>query len=111
MWKYFYGLCFCLLCACTTTKQKEVTSITEQTALRPDSFASDSAMLDYIQKVHFNYMWDGAEKKSGLALERIHLDGYYPQHDSLTVTYGEVVSVLPEFWWLSSVISLPARKD
>ena len=88
MWKYFYGLCFCLLCACTTTKQKEVTSITEQTALRPDSFASDSAMLDYIQKVHFNYMWDGAEKKSGLALERIHLDGYYPQHDSLTVTTG-----------------------
>ena len=25
--------------------------------VRPESFASDDEMLDYIQKVHLNYMW------------------------------------------------------
>ena len=37
---------------------------------RPTSFANDNEMLDYIQKVHLNYMWDGAESNSGLAPER-----------------------------------------
>ena len=55
---------------------------------RPSSFSSDSVMLDYIQKVHFNYMWDGAETTSGLAPERIHLDGIYPQQDASVVTIG-----------------------
>ena len=45
-------------------------------------------MLDYIQRVHFNYMWDGAEPTSGLARERIHLDGQYPEHDQDVVTTG-----------------------
>ena len=55
---------------------------------RPASFANDDAMLDYIQRVHFNYMWDGAEPTSGLARERIHLDGQYPEHDQDVVTTG-----------------------
>ena len=53
------------------------------TESRPATFASDDAMLDYIQRVHFNYMWDGAEPISGLARERIHLDGDYPEHDQM----------------------------
>ena len=88
MWKYFCGLCVLFLLSCTSTSKEKTLSITEQTASRPDSFASDSVMLDYIQKVHFNYMWDGAEKTSGLAPERIHLDGNYPQNDSSVVTTG-----------------------
>ncbi len=55
---------------------------------RPTSFTNDDAFLDYIQKVHFNYMWDGAEPISGMAPERIHLDGVYPEHDSSVVTLG-----------------------
>ena len=55
---------------------------------RPTSFESDSAMLDYIQKVSLNYMWDGAEPTSGLAPERIHLDGNYPDNDANVVTLG-----------------------
>ena len=55
---------------------------------RPESFANDEAMLDYIQRVHFNYMWDGAEPTSGLARERIPLDGQYPEHDQDVVTTG-----------------------
>ena len=89
--RLIYFFLMMLLISCNTGNKKtseKVESITEQTALRPDSFENDSVMLDYIQKVHFNYMWDGAEKTSGLALERIHLDNNYPQNDEGTVTIG-----------------------
>lgn len=55
MWKYFCGLCVLFLLSCTSAKKGENLSITDQTSTRPESFPSDSAMLDYIQKVHFNY--------------------------------------------------------
>ena len=55
---------------------------------RPTSFKSDDEFLDYIQKAHINYMWDGAEKNSGMAPERIHMDGNYPQNDADVVTTG-----------------------
>ena len=51
-------------------------------------FDNDDQFLDYLQKAHLNYMWDGAEATSGLACERIHLDGVYPQNDQNTVTIG-----------------------
>ena len=55
---------------------------------RPTSFNSDDEFLDFIQKTHFNYMWEGAEKNSGLAPERIHMDGIYPQDDADVITTG-----------------------
>ena len=64
------------------------TPVTPDEQTRPAEFASDDAMLGYIQRVHFNYMWDGAEPTSGLARERIHLDGEYPEHDQDVVTTG-----------------------
>lgn len=55
----------------------------------PESqFKDDDEFLDYIQKAHFNYMWEGAGKVSGLAPERIHMDGEYPQNDADVVTTG-----------------------
>lgn len=78
---------FCISCG-TNTKNTASESITYQAENRPAEFENDSIFLDYIQKVHFNYMWDGAEKTSGLALERIHLDNNYPQNDEGTVTIG-----------------------
>lgn len=33
-------------------------------------------------------MWDGAEANSGLAPERIHLDGIYPENDQTVITTG-----------------------
>lgn len=51
-------------------------------------FSSDEEFLDWIQKTHFNYMWEGAEATSGLAPERIHLDNIYPQNDRQVVTTG-----------------------
>ncbi len=51
-------------------------------------FRSDDDLLTYIQQAHFNYMWEGAEPTSGLACERIHMDGDYPQHDADIITTG-----------------------
>lgn len=48
----------------------------------------DSAIFLEVQKATFQYFWDGAEPNSGLARERIHLDGNYPQNDQQVVTSG-----------------------
>jgi hypothetical protein len=49
---------------------------------------SDEALLDSIQYYTFQYFWDGAEPHSGLARERFHVDGVYPQNDKQIVTSG-----------------------
>lgn len=76
-----------LLLSChNPNRKKEAPDTGEKN--RPSSFASDDALLDYIQQSHLNYMWEGAESTSGLAPERIHMDGVYPQNDALVVTTG-----------------------
>jgi hypothetical protein len=52
-----------------------------------DSLTEDS-LLTLVQYRTFGYFWDGAEPFSGMARERIHLDGIYPQHDEDVVTTG-----------------------
>lgn len=49
---------------------------------------NDQQLLDTIQYQTFQYFWDGAEPHSGMACERIHLDGTYPQDDQHIVTLG-----------------------
>ncbi len=49
---------------------------------------SDDSLLTVIQKHTFNYFWEGAEPVSGMARERIHMDGHYPQNDADVVTAG-----------------------
>ncbi|MFV0521691.1 MAG: glucoamylase family protein [Mangrovibacterium sp.] len=48
----------------------------------------DSILLDKLQKQTFEYFWSGALPNSGLAAERIHVDGIYPQNDQNIVTTG-----------------------
>lgn len=55
---------------------------------KPTTFQTESEMLDDIQRTTLNYMWDGAEPTSGLARERIHLDGVYPLNDKDVITTG-----------------------
>lgn len=49
---------------------------------------SDDSLLTLVQQQTFQYFWDGAEPVSGLARERIHIDGEYPQNDQEVVTIG-----------------------
>lgn len=49
---------------------------------------SDIALLDIVQKQTFQYFWEGAEPNSGLARERINMDGIYPENDKDIVTTG-----------------------
>lgn len=52
------------------------------------SWNSTDSLLTLVQRHTFQYFWDGAEPNSGLAPERIHLDGEYPQNDAHVVTSG-----------------------
>lgn len=49
---------------------------------------TDEQLLDTIQFRTFRYFWEGAEPSSGLARERFHVDGDYPQNDKHIVTSG-----------------------
>ena len=49
---------------------------------------SDSALLDSIERRTFDFFWTGAEPNSGMAPERIHMDGDYPDKDQRIVATG-----------------------
>lgn len=59
----------------------------EDTATKAKGIVEDS-LLTRVQYQTFQYFWDGAEPHSGLARERIHLDGIYPSNDQNVVTTG-----------------------
>ncbi|MGV3657779.1 MAG: glucoamylase family protein [Chitinophagaceae bacterium] len=50
--------------------------------------AEYAAIYDSVQRSTFRYFWEGAEPTSGLARERYHVDGVYPQNDKNVVTSG-----------------------
>jgi len=54
----------------------------------PASEISGDTLLTVVQEKTFQYFWDGAEPNSGLARERFHVDGVYPQDDKHIVTTG-----------------------
>jgi hypothetical protein len=49
---------------------------------------NEKKLLDTLQYQTFNYFWDGAETNSGMACERVHMDGNYPENDQQIVTIG-----------------------
>lgn len=49
---------------------------------------TDDSLLTMVQRRTFSYFWDGAEPVSGMARERIHIDGVYPENDMNVVTTG-----------------------
>lgn len=49
---------------------------------------SDDSLLTLTQKRTFQYFWDGAEPTSGMARERFHVNGVYPQNDKHIVATG-----------------------
>ena len=52
-----------------------------------DSLSTDS-LLTIVQHQTFQYFWNGAEPNSGMARERINMDGIYPENDKDVVTTG-----------------------
>jgi hypothetical protein len=66
--------------ACNSSKQ----ATTSQSKIA----AADTSLFRLVQQQTFKYFWEGAEPNSGLARERIHTDGIYPQKDQSTVTSG-----------------------
>ena len=49
---------------------------------------SDDSLLTLVEYRTFQYFWDGAEPNSGMARERFHIDGVYPENDRNVVTTG-----------------------
>jgi len=49
---------------------------------------SDDSLLTVVQHRTFQYFWDGAEPVSGMARERFHVDGVYPENDMNVITSG-----------------------
>jgi hypothetical protein len=72
-------------CNKSTNKQEAVKN-QESTANKGK--LSDDELLTLVQKQTFKYFWDGAEPTSGLARERIHEDGEYPENDQNVITTG-----------------------
>lgn len=60
---------------------------------QPDSMAkpeviSDDSLLNLVEYRTFQYFWDGAEPFSGMARERFHEDGIYPENDQDVIATG-----------------------
>lgn len=66
--------------SCAPKQQQESTEVMDR--------ISDDSLMTLVQYRTFQYFWDGAEPNSGLARERFHVDGDYPQNDKHVVTSG-----------------------
>lgn len=54
----------------------------------PEVQLADEEFIDMMEKAHLMYMWEGACPNSGMAPERIHMDGNYPQNDADVIAVG-----------------------
>jgi hypothetical protein len=52
------------------------------------SVLTNDSLLTLVQYRTFQYFWDGSEPVSGLARERYHVDGVYPENDMNVITSG-----------------------
>lgn len=73
-----------LVIAGCTTARKNSTPPNAPVAIA----AADTALFRLVQQQTFQYFWNGAEPNSGLARERVHVDGDYPDNDQNVVTSG-----------------------
>ena len=70
------------------TAEKQKSEGTESFVEHVTFSDQEEALLDLVQKQTFEYFWSGAEPVSGMARERIHMDGMYPEHDQNVITLG-----------------------
>ena len=84
-WKNTFCLCITaiIIVACSANHHANKPTFNSNS----DSLSTDS-LLTLVQKQTFQYFWKGAEPNSGMAPERINMDGIYPQNDKDVVTTG-----------------------
>ena len=70
---------------CSSFSDKSNESVKVKT---PGAQVTDEELIDLVQKQTFAYFWEYAEPNSGLARERFHPDGFYPENDAHVVTTG-----------------------
>ncbi len=85
--KYLVIITICLIAACKNNaedqKESEVDSADKTTHK-----LEGEALLDTVESQTLKYFWEYAEPNSGMARERYHPDGNYPQNDKNIVTTG-----------------------
>lgn len=83
MRNYFLTILLTGLAACNGPGNEPPAEQPEKT----DTLSAEQ-LLDSVQLRTFQYFWEGAEPVSGMARERYHVDGVYPQNDKNVVTSG-----------------------
>ena len=83
---FFVASILLVISSCTSTKNEQQQAVNANK--NDDKVISDEKLMDIVQKKTFNYFWDGAEPTSGLARERFHVDGDYPENDKQVITSG-----------------------
>ncbi len=79
----FTSLLFIGLISCSSCSQAQ-----QQEILPIQKGLTDEELLTLVEKQTFNYFWEGAEPVSGLARERYHSDGIYPENDKDVIATG-----------------------
>lgn len=77
-----------LACVLSCNSPNRTENDTGKEAEATSQSLSDDSLINLVQKQTFQYFWEGAEPHSGLARERIHIDGEYPLNDQDVITIG-----------------------
>ena len=107
---FFYWILFgTFLIGCKST-QKQASGQDVKSNIKQ---ISDDSLLTLVQYRTFQYFWKGAEPVSGMACERIHMDGDYPENDKNIITTGGsgfgFMAILVPAWDEAAVISSMLR--
>ncbi|MGM0546906.1 MAG: glucoamylase family protein [Bacteroidota bacterium] len=81
----FLAALFIISCSTSQSPQSEADDRSDTSEVEQ---ISEDSLMTLTQERTFQYFWDGAEPNSGMAPERYHVDGDYPQNDEHVVTTG-----------------------
>ncbi len=84
----FFKYAFYLLIAIPIFSSCTGSKSSKQTFKANSDSAQTDSLLTLVQHQTFNYFWNAAEPNSGMARERINMDGLYPQNDKDVITTG-----------------------
>jgi len=83
---YLFLSFWLIISACSSNQEKNPEEKFTNETTR--GVVSDDSLLTLVQYNTFQYFWNGAEPNSGMARERFHVDGIYPENDKNVVTSG-----------------------